>query len=64
LSNTSRDTAGIYSVDVNDLTGTFEVKEKPTPAKPISWWLIGGIIAAVAIVMALAIFLLRRRMLF
>jgi hypothetical protein len=54
-------------VEVNGLTGTFVVKEKPTPVtpvKPINWWLIGGIIAAVAIVMALAIFLLRRRMIF
>jgi hypothetical protein len=68
----ARDTAGTYSVDVNGLTGAFVVKEKPvspvtpvepTPAKPINWWLIGGIIAAVAIV-AFILFLLRRRMLF
>ena len=34
-----------------------------TPVKPISWWLIGGIIAAV-VAIAFATFLLRRRMLF
>lgn len=66
--STSRDTAGIYSVEVNGLTGAFVVKEnptpvEPTPVKPINWWLIGGIIAAAGIV-ALVIFLLRRRMIF
>ena len=67
----ARDTAGTYSVDVNGLTGAFVVKKpvspvtpvEPTLVKPINWWLIGGIIAAVAI-MVLAIFLLRRRMIF
>jgi hypothetical protein len=69
---TSEDTAGTYSVDVNGLTGTFEVKPEPvappgnttgipTPAKPMNWWLIGGIIAAAAVV-AFVIYLLRRRM--
>ncbi len=65
---TSKDTPGLYLVEVNGLTGSFEVKQplspgEPTPAKPINWWLIGGIIAAVAIV-AFVIFLLRRRMIF
>jgi len=67
---TSKNTAGTYLVEVNGLTGSFEVKPKPapvvtpvepTPAKPINWWLIGGIIAAVGIV-GFVIFLLRRRM--
>ena len=64
---TSEYTAGTYLVEVNGLTGTFEVKPEPmapvepTPAKPINWWLIGGIIAAVGIV-GFVIFLLRRRM--
>ena len=61
--NTSKDTAGTYLVDVNGLTGSFEVKQPLSPAKPINWWLIGGIIAAVAIV-AFVIFLLRRMMIF
>ena len=65
---TSKDTPGLYLVEVNGLTGSFEVKQplspgEPTPAKPINWWLIGGIIAAVAIV-AFVIFLLRRIMIF
>ena len=56
-----KDTAGTYSLGVNGLTGAFEVKQpvEPTPAKPISWWLIGGIIAAV-VAIAFAIFFLRR----
>lgn len=67
---TSEDTAGTYLVEVNGLTGSFKVKPEPvvpvtpvepTPAKPINWWLIGGIIAAVGIV-GFVIFLLRRRM--
>jgi hypothetical protein len=56
--STARDTAGTYSVNVNGLTGTFIVKEKPAPVtpaepmpvKPIIWWLIGGIIVAVVVV--------------
>jgi len=49
----TRDTAGIYSLEVNGLTGTFEVKPappKPAPVEPINWWLIGGIVAAVVVV--------------
>jgi len=62
---TIKNTAGTYSVEVEALTGSFTVKEKPVappppPAKPISWWLIGGIIAAV-VAIAFAIFFLRRR---
>jgi hypothetical protein len=60
---TSKDVAGIYSVEVSGLTGSFTVKEEVVPPevppevpppvippvvpKPISWWLIGSIIAGV-----------------
>lgn len=56
---TSKEAAGSYSVDVNGVTGAFEVKPKPaapfvpTPAKPISWWLISAIIAAAALAASL-----------
>jgi len=60
---TSKDTPGLYLVEVNGLTGSFEVGQPLSPAEPINWWLIGGIIAAVAIV-AFVIFLLRRIMIF
>lgn len=49
---TSRKAAGSYSVDVNGLTGAFTVKPKPVPpppAKPFNWWLIVGIIFAIAL---------------
>jgi hypothetical protein len=46
---TSKDAPGLYLVEVNGLTGSFEVKP-PLPVKPVNWWLIGGIIAAVVIV--------------
>jgi len=58
---TSKDTPGLYLVEVNGLTGSFEVGQPLSPAKPIDWGLIGGIIAAVAIV-AFVTFLLRRMM--
>ena len=52
----SQDETGIHSVDVNGLSGSFTVKEEasPPPAPPgeRNWWLIGGIIAAVATVIA------------
>lgn len=73
----SRDTAGIYSVDVNGLTGSFEVKSapappvepappvtpvEPTPASPINWWLIGGISAAVVVAGSITyLFFIRRQ---
>ena len=52
---TTKDVAGTYSVTIDGLSGTFEVKV--APPKPINWWLIAAIIAA-AIAVPLAI---RRR---
>jgi len=46
---TSRGTAGTYSVDVNGITGTFEVKPRPVipPPAHFNWWLIAlGVVAA------------------
>jgi len=60
----SRDIAGTYSVDVDGLTGSFTVKEKPVVPvvpKPVNWPLIGGIIAAVVIAGLVVFFLVRRR---
>jgi len=65
--NTSKDTAGTYLVDVNGLTGSFEVKQpvslvEPTPIKPTNWWLIGGISAAVVIAGSIIyLFFIRRQ---
>jgi hypothetical protein len=66
----SKEAAGTYSVDVNGLTGAFGIKQEPapvtpaepmpTPAKPISWWLIGAIIGGV-VGMVLILLLVRRR---
>ncbi len=47
---TAKDIAGTYTVTVDGLSGTFEVKVPPLPPKPINWWLIGGIIAGVIII--------------
>jgi len=57
---TSHDETGIHSVDVNGVPGSFTVKEGASPpiaaaqAPPSerNWWLIRGIIAAVATVIA------------
>jgi len=59
---TSQDTPGLYLVDVNGLTGSFEVIEPLAPEEPVNWWLIGGIIAAVVIIVFVT-FILRRMML-
>ena len=64
--------AGSYKVEVNGLVSEFIVEEPapeappppptPTPpAKPINWWLIGGIIAAVVVVGSVTFILVRRR---
>ena len=65
---TSRDTAGSYAVDVNGLTGSFTIKEKPAlptptpvPSKPVSWPVIGGIIAGVVAIAAIIMTVLRHR---
>lgn len=41
--------AGTYSVDVNGVTGTFEVELMPVPPEPFNWWLIIGIFAALTL---------------
>ena len=63
---TAQDVAETYTVDVDGLSGTFTVKMpaplEVVPAKPsISWWLIGGIIFAAALVIGLVIWLVGRR---
>ncbi|MBA7466756.1 hypothetical protein ES707_01946 [subsurface metagenome] len=72
---TAKDVAASYSVDVNGLSGSFTVKEEvapapppaptptpPTPAKPINWPLVGGIIAAgVAVGLGGVFYWIRRR---
>jgi len=59
----ARDVPGIYNVDVNGLTGSFTVKEKPEEVVPpgFNWPLIGGIIGAVIVVALVIIYFLRKR---
>ncbi len=45
---TAKGAAGIYSVDINGATGTFEVKPSPVP-KPFNWWIIVGATAGAAL---------------
>jgi len=59
---TFKDVAGSYLIDVNGLSGTFVVKEKPAapppppspplspPAEPINWGLLGSILAGCVII--------------
>lgn len=66
--STAKNTAGSYSVEVDGLTDSFTVRLAPPlpvpilipPAKPINWFLIGGVIAGV-VAAAVTFFLLRRR---
>jgi hypothetical protein len=52
----AEDAIGKYQIEIAGLTGEFIVGELPSK---INWWLIGGIIAAV--ILALAIWMLVRR---
>jgi type VI protein secretion system component VasK len=52
------DAAGKHQVEVAGLKGEFEVTQAAKPSQ-INWWLMGGIIAA--IILALAIWMLVRR---
>jgi hypothetical protein len=56
---TQKDAPGTYNIDVNGLPGTFTI-EGATPGS-LSWWLIGGIIAAVAAAITIPLVLRRRR---
>jgi len=70
----SKDVAGSYSVEVNGLSGSFTVKEKPAPPPPpppapkptpppapaVNWPLIWGIVGGVVVV-GVIIFLVARR---
>ena len=71
---TTKNTPGTYSVAVDGLIGSFMVKENPvplvvpeepieptpTPAKPMNWPVVGGVIGG-AVVVGLPIFFLVRR---
>ncbi len=67
----SEDIAGIYSVNINGLSGSFIVKPAATPelesastptppAKPINWPVVYGVVAAVVVIGSLLFFLARR----
>ena len=45
---TAKETAGIYSVDINGATGTFEIKPIPV-TKHFNWWIIVGATAGAAL---------------
>ena len=72
----SENVAGIYSVNINGLSGSFVVKPAaisepaptPTPpathtppAKPINWPVVGGVVVALVAMGSLLFFLARRR---
>ena len=48
---TSRDIVGTYSVTIDGVAGTFEVRETSGPPPhaqiPINWWILSGVIVAV-----------------
>jgi len=68
---TAKDVAGSYSVDVNGLSGSFTVKEKPAPPPPpppppppkpgINWLVLWGVIGGCVVVGLLIYFLVIRR---
>jgi hypothetical protein len=72
---TAKNVAGSYSVEVDGLKGSFTVKEKPVPpptppvtpqekvppVKPLNWPVVGGIIAAVIVIVGLSVFFWVRR---
>jgi len=66
---TTRDVAGSYSVEVDGLSGSFTVKEKPAPPSPtptptptsgINWPAIWGIIVGVVVVGVIIFFVARK----
>jgi len=63
--NITKDTAGVYQVNVDGLSGTFEVKEAAPPSpslvEAINWPALGGVIAGVIAAGLLIFFLARRR---
>jgi hypothetical protein len=59
----SKEAAGIYSVDIDGISGTFEVKELPVvpPAKHFNWWIIGLAAAGAALAALLTYTLLAQK---
>ena len=55
---TTKDVVGTYTVNINGLSSTFEVKAAP---KAINWQLLGGIIAAVIVAIVVPLVIRRRR---
>jgi hypothetical protein len=49
---------GIYQIEINGLTGEFEVTG---PTAKINWWLIGSVIAAIMLALAATTWILLRR---
>ena len=71
---TAKDVAGSYSVDINGLSGSFTVKEKPAPPPPppppapipppapvVNWPLIWGIIGGVVVVGVIIFLAVRKK---
>ncbi|UCH42494.1 MAG: hypothetical protein JSW16_06695 [Dehalococcoidales bacterium] len=58
---TTKDTAGNYTVNINDLTGSFTVSEPAVPPEPINSLLIGLIIAAAIVVVSIVTWLILRK---
>jgi hypothetical protein len=59
-----KDAAGTYAVSVDDLSGTFVVKQAAAEGeegKPLNPWAVAGIVAAVIAVALIAVMLSRRR---
>ena len=62
---TSKQLSGTHSVEVNGLTGTFEVRQPEIPVTPVlpepfNWWLI--VIIAAAVAAGVAIYLYRKKL--
>ncbi|HEY91449.1 MAG TPA: hypothetical protein G4O07_06400 [Dehalococcoidia bacterium] len=60
---TSEDSAGIYLVDIDDLSASFTVTKPVIEEEPsgTNWGLIGGIIGGVVVIAAIAVIVIMRR---
>jgi len=60
---TSEDSAGIYLVDIDDLSASFTVTKPVIEEEPAgtNWGLIGGIIGGVVVIAAIAVIVIMRR---
>ena len=58
---TSVNKAGVYTLEIGDITGTFTVHESAPLKKPVNWWLWGGLSATLILAIIIAVVVINHK---